>query len=129
MTIEPIVKYLENLGFGEVGVSIFAHYMPSDVDVGILVIQSGLRTEIDPYIKGQRHGKFQVVVRHNGYSECTDVAHEVVERLQVSRMDVEGVFFHQIRATHEPLPFPPSDGNKVESSINFQAVYVSEFNY
>lgn len=129
MNIAPVIERLVELGFGDKGKSLFAYYMPTDTDFGILVLPSGTRTGVDPYIKGQRHGKFQVIVRHNSYPECADIAHRVAEGLQVSRETIDGIYFHQIRPTHEPLMFPPSDGDKIESSINFQAVYVSDLKY
>jgi hypothetical protein len=129
MKIEPIVNYLEAMSLGVKGVSLFAYYMPTDVAAGILVIPGSSGTKVDPYIPKHRVAKFQVIVRANDYLEGSQLADSIANVLQLRRVTLSGVYFQLIRSTHEPIPFPPSDGNKIEFSLNFQAVYVSNFDF
>jgi hypothetical protein len=129
MNIMPIVELISNAGLGVKGKTLFAQYMPADVPLGILVIPSQTRTEIHPYIPKYRKGRFQVIVRAANYIDGEELSNQIIESLMNYNGEVNGIKFSNIRAVSEPIPFPPSSGNKTEFSLNFQAVYISNLNF
>lgn len=122
---------IEAAGLAKSGVSMFRQFMPADVKVGIMFKAPLTGIEIDPYLPGYYKPTLQVIVRHTHPQQGEKLANAVMETLTV-----EGPEFHEATEEHGrvqiirfyprelPIRYPRLDGNSLEWSLNFSAIFV-----
>lgn len=124
MNLEPFASHLESQGIGVVGDNIFYYEMPAVVETGILLRESQAGTLIDPELPGYRKTYFRAVVRDGSYSAGLALSEQVLEALTIANVSLSNLSVKFVRPLNEPIVFPRSEGDAVEFSINFEAVYV-----
>lgn len=122
MNLQPIVDKLQTESLGTPGVDLFREQMPHQVVKGMLVTQQ-MPVERNPYAPGYRKGSFQVIVRDAVYDDARTTANSVIDAITGDGITLGDMKFRFIRARHDPLLFPRSDGDLVEASVNFDFVY------
>jgi len=107
--------------------NLFVHHMPARVASGVLLRQSFVGTPVDHELPGFYKTSFQVIVRHGDYKKGEALALSVRGVLTI-RMErqVGNMWVRHILPRHEPLVYPVSEGDRLEWSINFDAVYNSQ---
>jgi len=118
MDLEPLIDYLERENLGTPGVDLFRHFMPSEVEEGILVT---VRTaiNIDRYL-GYCEGDFQVIARGKDYDQPRLFMVEVMKAFNQQGLTLGDMYFHYILPKHEPLLFPKAESDLKEVSVNFE---------
>lgn len=113
--------------------SIFNHQMPAEVNVGVFFRYPLTGVTIDPYIPGWYKARVQVIVRHNSVTEGEKFSYRVNEVLQVEGeeiyVDAEAKTTTRLmRFFPETLPvrYPRLEGNQIEWSTHFDAVFSQE---
>ncbi len=119
MRVKAIATQLLALGYTDV----FAYNMPAELKSAILVV-SWVPAEIHPDIYGYRIGEFTVVVRDPNYETGIALSKEIGDALTGEGQTLSGVYFMFIRAKHEPMVFPRSEGNGVEFAVNYQCRFI-----
>lgn len=123
--LEALAQLLENAGLGVQGESIFVHMMPSTVGQGVLLLGPLSGTPIDHELPNYRKTHFQAIVRHKSYSSGKALAEAVSNALTLINTTLPGYNVKFILPRHEPVVFPVSEGDFLEISVNFEAVYVN----
>lgn len=121
MIIKEMASILEDAGIGTIGVDIFVNYMPSDVEVGILLLGRMSGDVIDYYLPGIKRGGFQVIVRVPDYDDA--LINSILPLLTIQGKTVKGLDVKYILPKTDPVVYPATDGNNIEYSVNFDAVY------
>ena len=103
---------------------VFAYNMPVDIKRGVLVV-ANMPADIHQDIYGYRIGEFTIVVRDSDYESGIDIATQISSALTGEGLTISGVYFMFIRAKHEPMVFPRSEGNGLEFSVSFQCRFVT----
>tara|TARA_R110000851_G_C13102760_1_gene569250 strand:- start:33162 stop:33545 length:384 start_codon:yes stop_codon:yes gene_type:complete len=125
MKLEPIAQHLVTEDVAEQGVDLFIYNMPSGVEIGILLISSLSGTEIDYELPGFKRTSFQAIVRHTEFVEGRELADLVSSTLTLKNGTMlDNLLVRYIRPRHEPVVYPVSEGDYLEFSINFDAVYI-----
>jgi len=120
MILESLVPVLRQAGIAE---PIMINHMPHRVRIGVLLLNKLAGAEIDHEIDGLRRSSFQAIVRHPEYAQGRQLAERVMDALQMARREIPGAEVKYIRARHEPVVYPISEGELLEFSVNFDAVY------
>ena len=122
MNLQPIVKFLDDEGFGVMGEDLFRDFMPHEIDKGLMIfIMSPV--PIDPYL-GTSKGSFQIVGRGNDQDELQERMEGVQNAFGEGRGLVLGSMeFDFIIPQHEPLVFPRTEGDLIEASVSFAFSY------
>lgn len=123
MKPEVYAQIIHDAGVAYNGKTLFVNIMPETVTTGVLVIEPRSGAEIDHEMIGMRSADFQVVVRHPDYLKGRKLAESVQAALTKNRLEKDGHCFIYIRPKHEPIAFPPSDGDNFEFSLNFETRY------
>lgn len=119
--LKDIVDYLEVEEFGTKGTNLFLHFMPAEVEKGILVTQQ-TSNDINPYIL-ERRGSFQIIARDRNYDDPDLLLKRISDVLRVQGLELETCYFYYINPRHEPLMYPRADSNLIEGSVNFDYAY------
>lgn len=120
-----IANYLESLGRGKIGRTIFVHHMPEEVSAGILILDSSNGATVNGYIPGYYSGYFRVVVRENNYTDGFDLIHGITSDLTFERKTLGAVEFKKMIARYRPIVFPTSKGDLLEFSVILDATFVT----
>ena len=121
MIINKMAAILVANNLGTLGVNIFTHFMPVRVTTGILILPRLSGELIDYDLPGMRRGGFQVVVRVPDYDEA--LINSIIPLLTIDGKVVDGLDIKYIHPRHDPVVYPATDGNNIEYSVNFDAVY------
>lgn len=125
MDLIPVANRLEFASLGEMGKTIFVHFMPIDVTEGILLRNPFSGTQIDYELPGYFKTQFTVIVRvpsskiENGIALMNDV----MAALTFYDEQVEGMTVKYFRPCHKPLTYQVSDGGYVEMMVRIDAVF------
>jgi len=120
-----IGEYLQDNGFGQLGVDVFVYNMPDAVSSGILILDDdGNPTEIDEYIPNLRKSHFRMIVRCSDYQTGYGIAKELRNRLNFYNVTIGDYRFLRLRPTYDPVAYPVSDSDVIEVSVNFWAAYI-----
>ena len=123
MNLYEVQDYLAAEGVGQIGTTLFAHHMPAPVNEGVLVL-SQVPQERDQLIDNYYRGEFQVVVRSDDRETGRLRCKQIADILDGQRKVMGNTNFLFIRAMHEPMGYPRSEGNNLEFSVNFQCAYL-----
>lgn len=121
MILREMAALLEDGNVGTLGVDMFIHFMPQDVSVGILLLDRMSGNLIDNEIKGMRRGGFQVITRGPNFDDT--LINSIVPLLTIEGKVVKGLDVKYILPKADPVVYPATDGNNIEYSVNFDAVY------
>lgn len=125
MNLEAIANYLVTQGVGISGQSLFVYRMPPAINEGILLISDLKGTEIDYELPGFKRTTFQAIVRHTEHVAGRALADLVSSTLTLENGFVlSNLLVRYIRPRHEPVMYPVSEGDYLEFSVNFDAVYI-----
>lgn len=124
MKLEPVLQKLVDDGLGVAGQDLFVHRMPDTVTVGALLLSKLSGTPIDHELPGYRKTSFQVIVRHTDYVQGEQLAEQISSALTIRNAQVGSLKVKYIQPMHEPVIFPISEGDHLEISVNYDAVYV-----
>lgn len=121
--IERLAEHLSQNGLGLfLGENLFIGQLPSTISSGILVT-SQMPIYIDAYTQLKK-GEIQVVTRDKDVMEALTMMNNVKWALEKHPdLHIWGLKIHLLRAKHEPLIYPRSDGDLIEASVNFELVY------
>lgn len=123
--IEQLLAHLQALGLGEVGVNLFRHKMPAPVESGLLVVTL-MPIEVHPDARQYYSGTVQIIARARTVDGATQKANSVIDAIGDEIIDLETVKIVHLRPRHLPLPFPSSEGDLVEASVNFDIKFLTK---
>lgn len=123
MNLYPLAQRLHGLGIGTMGQTLFIRSMPATVTTGILLLSDLSGTQLDYELPGFKRTGFQVIVRHTDYAQGVALMGQVTAALTLLKTTVGDFYVHWIRPKHEAVVFPTSEGDLLEISVNFEAVY------
>lgn len=118
--LQAITDFIQAQGLGTPGVDLFYGFMPSEINVGTVVL-ARVMIDDDPYTRIKK-GTFQVVCRGRNSAEAHDKAAAIKKVLRLEGVEIGGVSFKHAYPKHEPLVFPRTDGGQYEASVNYQFV-------
>lgn len=125
MNLLVIAQKLQTLEFGSLGTNLFYEHMPVTVKRGLLVTAQTPITR-DKYVARLRSGSFQVIARQlddEDYQDPEVILNGVIDAIAGENVIIGDMRFLYLRARHDPLVFPKSDGNVVEASVNFDILF------
>jgi len=125
MKFEPLADYLDGQGIVTKGQTLFIHYMPQTIKIGALMLGKLTGTPIDPELPGYYKTGFRIIVRHQDIVDGLAMANQIKDALNMRNVELPGMSIRYIVPKHEPVLFPISEGDHLEISINFDAVYVA----
>ena len=128
MKMDSLAQKISDDGLATPGVNLFIHKMPSKVESGILLLNKLSGTPIDFELPGYRRTGFQVIVRHTDYTAGIELMENVVSSLTIKGGEtlLGDMHVKHILPKHEPVVFPVSEGDFLEISVNFDAVYIQK---
>ena len=116
-----MARILEENNIGSLGIDLFVYVMPYDVSVGVLLLPRPSGELIDHELTGIRRGGFQVIVRSPDYNDT--LINSIIPLLTIQAKVLNGLDIKYILPKSEPVVYPATDGNNIEYSVNFDAVY------
>lgn len=127
MRLEDLAQRLVDAGIGTLAVDLFIYAMPPEVNRGVL-LHSGLSADTLSYeLPGYRPGaSFQLIVRNTTYPDGFRLIDAAVAAATILRPTMLGSYrINYLRARHDPLVYPRSDGGGLEFSVNFDVNFVA----
>lgn len=121
MILRQMAELLQEAGLGTIGTNIFMYRMPNTVTSGLLLLDRMPGDTIDHELRGMRRGGFQVVARGQTYDET--LIRATLPILSIESKVIKGLDVKYIRPRSEPFAYPATDGENIEYSLNFEAVY------
>lgn len=99
---------------------VFIQHMPAAATTGVLLLIELPGLDVDAELPGKHKGRFQVVVRGTDYKATEERAQVVSDALATQRRIAAGDWlFDWIVPQNLPFPFPRTEGNVQEFSVNF----------
>lgn len=112
----------------ELAGKIFINDLPAMVEAGVLLKEGYSGANIDPEIKGLRKTRFQIAVRDSRENQVLSkrLCKKIMDALsmEVETRVPDGILIKHCRPLTEPIPYPISNGNNIEYSLNFFITYV-----
>jgi hypothetical protein len=124
MNLVPLALRLARMRLARQGVDLFVQMMPLDAPSGVLLRCPPPGTKINNELPGFYRGDFQVIVRGESYDDTEARMVNVVAALTLNQVDEGPQHFNFCRPTTQPVSFPLSRGNLVETSVQFEACWV-----
>lgn len=129
MIFDVLTNKLVAAGLGVPGRSIFHNAMGAEVNVGVMLRTPLQGVPVDENIEGRHKADIQVIVRHTDPVEGNALANQVTRALLIEASEVHVIDGKRIQISlfypkTLPIQFPRLDGNGLEFSINFKAVFV-----
>lgn len=122
MIISEIANYLATQGVGTVGTDLFYAYLPSNLDDGIVVLDTGGNTP-DAYIP-TKEPTFQVFIRSSSYATGKaklDLVRTALHQIKNTVLGSGTTYFYFILAQAEGGHLGRTENGLDEFSINFRA--------
>ncbi|NIH77426.1 hypothetical protein FHV99_004678 [Ochrobactrum sp. P20RRXII] len=130
MIMDILGEKLEKAGLGVRAKSIFHHQFPADITVGTFFRYPLTGISVDPYIPNWHKVRCQVIVRHTSVAEGEKMADAVSRTLTTQAEEVfpataDSPEIRLVRFFPDSLPvrFPRLEGNSIEWSMHFDAVF------
>lgn len=125
MKLEAIAAYLDGLGRGVPGQSLFVNHMPAECFEGILLLDTYAGTQINHYLPGWRDTGFRMVIRSADYPQGKSLADTLVTDLTIqTETAMEGITVRQVLPVNEPRPYRRSAGAYWEFEVDVDIVYL-----
>lgn len=130
MIFDILEKKLTESGLVVPGESLFRGSMPGETQVGVMTKVPLTGIPVDPHIEGRFRAKIQIITRHtdpvHGEKLANDVSRvlfvETIERHELE--DGTKGSIHLFYPMTLPVQFPRLEGNGLEFSQHFEAVWV-----
>jgi hypothetical protein len=124
MKLQAIAAYLDSLGHGIQGQTLFVDEMPAECKEGILLLDTYSGTQINHYLPGYRATGFRVAVRSTDHDAGHELATTVVSALTVhTDTVVEGITVRQMLPLNDPRPYRRSVGAYWEFEVDVDIVF------
>lgn len=124
MKLEIVSKLIHEAGIAREGKDLFVGHMPEAVESGVLLIAPQTGETIDEELPCYRKSRFQIIVRASRREAGIACAKMLMDELTVSNTKLSsGDFIVKMRPRHEPVIYPVSEGDYLEISVNYDAVY------
>lgn len=127
MIFEPLIDYLEsNVSVVSLrrGSNLFAHHMPLDTQMAIMLKNSYAGISVDPYMKEMRYGKIVLVGRGTNFQKLHELVIHASDILRITNVRIsDEIHAHVVMPTTEPLVYPTSIANQLEMSVNISVKY------
>ena len=123
MKLENVAEYLREQGYGTIGIDLFAHRMPEEVNVGVLLTSPLTGVMIDHEMPGYYKSNFLMVIRHREIDTGLSLAETLSNVLSLQEQKLGDVVVNFIRPRFKPVVFPSSQGDNFEASVGFDASY------
>lgn len=125
MKLEIVAELIHNSGLATKGSSLFIGHMPEKAVSGVLLLDPQIGEKIDEELPQYRKTRFQVIVRNASRIEGETLASLLMEVLTIYEQKLSsGDFIKKMRPRHEPVTYPFSDGDYLETSVNYDVVYI-----
>lgn len=98
--------------------------MPSDVQEGAVLLTGYRGMSVDPELPGFHRGPMQLIVRSRLSKRAEEIALTLSDVLTINEQVIADNTFHYVRPLHLPVPFPKSNGDYYEASVNFDICFV-----
>ena len=134
MMLNNIAQYLQDMGKGSVGSSIFVTEMPREYKTGILLMDTYGGTRIDHELPGYRSTGFRLVVRSPDYKAGGILARSASKALTLQRhvlmlsfdADDAPIMMRQCLPVTDPKPYRRSDEGVWEFEVDVECVYIEQ---
>lgn len=124
MNLNSIAEYLTGETDLAIGRTLFSHFLPADVTVGVMLRNTPVGTQINPEVPDLRKAPFQVIVRDTDFAHGAARADEISKVLNFLEKELTGMATKYMRPRTEPYAYPLSAGNLWEFMVNFDCCYV-----
>jgi hypothetical protein len=130
LTPEHLAPILISARLGKAGLDLFCHKMPSEITKGLVVMGDLAGSEIDHELVNWRIGQIQVILRDTDHASGLRRARAVMDALTVMHRDLPpagggpGIRLRRLRPIHDPIVYPRSEGDVLEFSLNFEAIWI-----
>lgn len=122
MDTKPVAQFLEDEGFGNLGVNIFRDNMPAKAIPALLVTQQ-TADRIHPDVDCYAIGVFEVVAREKTFDAARATLNSVTDVMNGGKTLGNMRFLH-LRALNTPLVYPVTDADQVEASVLFEFRFI-----
>lgn len=126
MIYDILAKKLHDSGLVQEGKSLFVHFMPADVKIGVMIKTPLTGISIDPFIEGWHKTELQLITRHVDPVEGIAMANEVARILLVEKPEYYEATAERTAAHIDvfyprtlPIAYPRLEGNGIEISQHF----------
>lgn len=127
MNLVPFAEYIEGLGLGEQGKTLFINHMPQDATNAVLLRERLIGAQLDHDLPGYIKFQFQVIVRSSNYLAGQTLATDIAKYLRLHGGQELGEYHVKyVRPQNVPVPYPISSGELVEWNTDFDACVVDE---
>jgi hypothetical protein len=130
MIYDILEKKLADSGLVVPGTTLFRSTMPHDVSIGVMIRTPLTGIAIDPHIEGWHKTQMQVITRHVDPVEGATLADNVARVLLVEKPESYeanaergAAHINVFYPVTLPIQFPRLEGNGLEFSQHFQAVF------
>lgn len=129
MNLEHLAKILETAQIGVANSDIYIDFMPATAKTGVLLRLplTGVRT--DWHLPNHYKTGVQAIVRAQKHATGSVIAAKVYKALTLTQKTAfanPAMIVQHLLPEHLPVVYPRSDGNGIEWSLNFRAVYWQE---
>jgi len=124
VSLEELATHLQTAGVGTVGKTIFAYHMPENPAIAIVFLPELEGAMIHEDLPNYRTEIFRVIVRHNNHVAGLALANQVSNALDLHNTVVGTTTYKRLRPTTDPIPFPVSEGDRIEFLVSMWAAYV-----
>lgn len=126
MYLEKLAQVIEQEGVAEMGVNLFVHSAPAEVQNYVLLMVGGDGIPYDNELPGFYNTKYRVIIRHTSYEEGQNLAQETKEALTFYGKQIDNIIFKHSLPRDEPRPFRRNEAGIIEYSNNFLVSFVKQ---
>lgn len=123
--IDAAVNALQDANVAEVGVNLFAHFLPDGISSAIVVVDNNVTDTTIAGIPAYRRSEFRIIARNADYAAGFAISNGAKDALvALQGRTLGGVEFKVIEAMHDPIVLPPSQNNMSKEFVtNFMVCY------
>ncbi|QSV17182.1 minor capsid protein [Photobacterium ganghwense] len=121
MILESYAHYLDYIGVGVIGETLFAYEMPSDVVSGILLAAPYGGFKIDHELKGYYKDVLRLVVHSDSIADGVSLVDQIFEYAGAENVTSGNVHFNYVR----PITYP--EPHRQDETGRYEFVMVMEF--
>lgn len=124
--LDGVAEILVAEGIATPGVSLYIYNMPENMQNGVVLLDDpDMPTEIDEYIPKLKKSNFRAVVRGGNFVDAMQLARQVQTALDKYNYTASnGLKFLRIKPTYDPIPYPVSESDVIEVSVNLWTAYI-----
>lgn len=126
MWLEDLALHLRAMNHPDVGTNVFVHALPSTVETGVMLASGYQGMPVDPYIPEYYKGPMQIIARAKKSAQAEAIASAISKALTMEEVTVGNIIVRRCHPRHLPVPFPRSNGDYFEASVNFDICFLSD---